>query len=139
MAARTLAQKLGLKPGLVACVINAPPHYRDLVPDVEVEFLDKLQPSADFIHAFASGTAELWDLMQAGKHCMAIDGSLWISWPKKASGVSTPLSFQAVRNCGLNAGLVDVKVCSVDAVWSALKFVYRKRDRAKRRVPSPVS
>jgi len=134
MAVRTLAQKLGLKPGLVVCVINAPRHYPALVADAEVELLDKLQPSADFVHAFARDAAELWNLIEAGRHCLAADGALWISWPKKASGVPSGLSFQAIRACGRNAGLVDVKVCSVDAVWSALKFVYRKRDRAKRRV-----
>ena len=131
MAERTLAQKLGLKPGLVACVINAPPHYSDLVSDADVALHETMYPSADFIHAFARGTVELCDLVQAAKCCMAVDGMLWISWPKKASGVDSALSFRAVRQCGLNAGLVDVKVCSVDAVWSALKFVYRKHDRVK--------
>lgn len=133
MAQRTLAQKLGLKPTILACVMNAPPHYAALVSDVDVELHPTLQDSADFIHAFASSTEDLWVLMQAGKHHMAVDGALWISWPKKASGVKSSLSFGAVRQCGLDAGLVDVKVCSVDAVWSALKFVYRKRDRAKLR------
>lgn len=133
MAQRTLAQKLGLKPNILACVINAPPHYAALVSDVDVELHPTLQYSADFIHMFPGSTQELWVLMQAGKHHMAVDGALWISWPKKASGIKSSLSFGAVRQCGLDAGLVDVKVCSVDAVWSALKFVYRKRDRAKLR------
>jgi hypothetical protein len=56
---------------------------------------------------------------------------LWISWPKKSSGVETDLNENIVRDIGLAAGLVDVKVCAVDEIWSGLKFVYRLRDRAK--------
>lgn len=129
MAERTLAQKLGLKPDMVACVINAPKHYPELVADAQVEFHALMKPSADFIHVFASDTVELWELVQVGKHCLDPNGALWISWPKKASGVETPLSFSVVRQCGLTAGLVDAKICSVDDVWSALKFVYRREDR----------
>jgi hypothetical protein len=56
---------------------------------------------------------------------------LWVSWPKKSSGVSTDLSENIVRNIGLAAGLVDVKVCAVNEVWSELKFVFRLKDRAQ--------
>jgi len=58
------------------------------------------------------------------------NGMLWISWPKKASGVTTDLTENIVRQIGLDAGLVDVKVCAVNDVWSGLKFVYRLKDRA---------
>jgi len=60
---------------------------------------------------------------------LAPAGMLWIAWPKKASGVTTDLSENHVRDIGLDAGLVDVKVCAIDAVWSGLKFVRRLKDR----------
>jgi len=59
------------------------------------------------------------------------DGALWISWPKRASGVSTDLDENVVRAIGLASSLVDVKVCAVDDTWSGLKFVYRLADRPK--------
>ena len=62
---------------------------------------------------------------------MADTGMVWIGWPKKAAGVATDLTEDAVRRAGLSAGLVDVKVCAIDATWSGLKFVRRLRDRAK--------
>jgi hypothetical protein len=60
---------------------------------------------------------------------MTVDGALWIAWPKRASGVPTDLGDNVVREYGLAAGLVDVKVCAVDETWSAIKFVVRLRDR----------
>ena len=57
-------------------------------------------------------------------------GGLWIAWPKRASGVETDLGERAIRELGLDAGLVDNKVCAIDATWSALRFVYRLADRA---------
>ena len=62
---------------------------------------------------------------------LAPAGILWVSWPKKSSGVATDLTENDVRNIGLEAGLVDVKVCAVDDVWSGLKFVIRLKDRKK--------
>ncbi len=57
---------------------------------------------------------------------------IWIAWPKKSSGVTTDLSFDSVQRIGLEAGLVDVKICAIDDTWSGLKFVYRLKDRAAR-------
>jgi expansin (peptidoglycan-binding protein) len=59
---------------------------------------------------------------------------LWVSWPKKASGVATDLTENDVRKIGLDCGMVDVKVCAVSDVWSGLKFVFRVKDREKRKV-----
>ena len=56
---------------------------------------------------------------------------IWIAWPKKSSGVATDLSFERVQRIGLDAGLVDVKICAIDETWSGLKFVYRLKDRSK--------
>ena len=57
------------------------------------------------------------------------NGMIWIAWPKKSSGVKTDLTFENVQRIGLDAGLVDVKICAVDEIWSGLKFVYRLKDR----------
>jgi hypothetical protein len=57
-------------------------------------------------------------------------GMLWIAWPKKSSGVVSDLSENRVQDIGLNAGLVDVKVCAINETWSGLKFVYRLKDRS---------
>jgi len=58
---------------------------------------------------------------------------IWIAWPKKSSGVATDLTFERVQRIGLDAGLVDVKICAIDDTWSGLKFVYRLKDRASRK------
>jgi hypothetical protein len=66
------------------------------------------------------------------KQALAPDGALWISWPKGASKVPTDVNENVARGIGLRHGLVDVKVCAVDDVWSGLKFVYRLKDRPKK-------
>ena len=58
------------------------------------------------------------------------NGMIWIAWPKKSSGVTTDLTFEPVQRIGLDAGLVDVKICAIDDTWSGLKFVYRLKDRS---------
>jgi hypothetical protein len=63
---------------------------------------------------------------------LATNGMIWIAWPKKSSGVATDLCFERVQRIGLNSGLVDVKICAVDEVWSGLKFVIRLKDRPLR-------
>ena len=60
---------------------------------------------------------------------LAPDGALWVAWPKKSSGVATDLDFEFVQRTGLDAGLVDNKVCAIDETWSGLKFVFRVKDR----------
>ena len=64
---------------------------------------------------------------------ISVNGMLWIAWPKKSSAVATDLSFDIVQQTGLQAGLVDVKICAVNEIWSGLKFVYRLKDRESRR------
>ena len=84
----------------------------------------------DFMMWFARSKQELSDLEQVVKS-LAPSGMLWVSWPKKSSGVSSDLDENKVRSVGLAAGLVDVKVCAVSEVWSGLKFVRRLKDRQK--------
>jgi hypothetical protein len=83
----------------------------------------------DFVLLFTKSAGSLKkDFAKLAKFLVP-DGMLWVAWPKKSSGVSTDLSDNSVREIGLRAGLVDVKVCAVTDVWSGLKFVYRIRDR----------
>jgi hypothetical protein len=80
---------------------------------------------------FVKTQAELTKSFAASAKQLAPAGMLWVSWPKKTSGVASDLDENIVRKIGLDAGLVDVKVCAVNDVWSGLKFVIRLKDRAK--------
>ncbi len=91
---------------------------------------EQLGAQLDFIQLFVTQRADLKHRFKDAKKCLARNGSLWISWPKKASGTPTDLNENSIREIGLGIGLVDVKVCAVDETWSGLKFVYRLKDRA---------
>ena len=126
-----LAKKLGIKPGQRIVVLSGPPGYRktlDALPE-KVNCAERLSEKLDLIQLFVTSQAELKQRFNQAKRCLAADGALWISWPKKASGVATDLNENVVREIGLALGLVDVKVCAVDETWSGLKFVYRLKDR----------
>ncbi len=126
-----LAKKLGVKPGTRVAVINAPPDYAELLAPLPegVILADHLSDNAAFIHLFAIERSVLESHLPDARDALRSDGMLWLSWPKKASGVATDLDGGVIRSLGLDAGLVDVKVCAVDATWSGHKFVYRKKDR----------
>jgi hypothetical protein len=81
---------------------------------------------------FVDSTRTLHKDLSKLKQKLASDGILWVSWPKKSSGVETDLSFDIVQQSGLKIGLVDVKICAVNDIWSGLKFVYRLKDRSSR-------
>jgi hypothetical protein len=126
---KPLPSKLGLKPGMRFVALNAPPDLDALLagaPDLE-----RLGRIACFDCALAFATTEraLAALFAKLAPKLLDTGMIWIAWPKKASGVATELTENVVRRVGLATGLVDVKVCAVDATWSGLKFVRRLRDR----------
>jgi hypothetical protein len=85
--------------------------------------------SFPFIQCFCTELRDLERRFPILKKQLAPDGMLWISWPKGSSKVPTDLNENVIRDVGLRNGLVDVKVCAVDDIWSGLKFVYRLRDR----------
>ncbi len=87
----------------------------------------------DFIHLFTRSRTELESLLPGLDEALQADGMIWISWPKKASKVPTEVDEGLVRATALAQGLVDVKVCAVDSVWSGLELVIRKENRAARR------
>jgi hypothetical protein len=125
-----LPKKLGLKPKLRVSIQNMPAEVRAELKDA----LDECAPAkstADFAMLFVKTQAELTKSFAASAKQLAPAGMLWVSWPKKTSGVASDLDENIVRKIGLDAGLVDVKVCAVNDVWSGLKFVIRLKDRAK--------
>ncbi len=126
-----LIRKLGLESGHKAVFLDAPSHYLDLLGELpeSVQVLTRLGRQMDFIHYFATQETALRRRLPAIRRALALDGKLWISWAKKSSPLATDLAEGAVRSAGLDAGLVDVKICAVDEDWSGLKFVYRIEDR----------
>lgn len=123
---RSLADKLGIKPGMRVAVISAPEGYP--LP-AGVKRVDPPAKPLDFIHLFTVNRSELEKRVPDLKAMLVPSGMLWISWYKKTSKLPTDLDENIIREIGLEHGLVDVKVAAVDEVWSALKFVYRLKDR----------
>lgn len=130
---KPLSQKLGLKPGFCIFVDGAPKDYRKLVgawPN-GATLVTKASGKLDAIHMFAIEAKGLAARLSKYRDAIAPDGMIWVSWPKKSSGVATDLSDVVVRDTALPLGLVDIKVCAIDEVWSGLKFVIPKAQRAK--------
>ncbi len=130
-----LIKKLGIKPGFRVAFLQAPEGLiasLDLSPETAVCSPASRQP-LDFILLFVKNKRELEKKFSPAASKLKPDGMLWISWPKKASGIKTDLNENVVREVGLSEGLVDVKVCAVDETWSGLKFVFRLKDRPKLR------
>jgi len=129
-----LIKKLGIKPGQNVAIVNAPKTFlaSELKPLPENVRLTSAQAAKqlDFIMLFVNSTKALQKELPKLKRKLARDGILWVSWPKKSSGVETDLSFDIVQQSGLKIGLVDVKICAVNEIWSGLKFVYRLKDRS---------
>ena len=129
-----LFRKLGYKEGFRALILNMPPGYHDLLKGLPggITFDNSdFHGTYDLIHLFAASRTELLKYMPGIKDHLDKKGMIWISWPKRASSVKTDLNDMIVRETGLLTGLVDVKVCAVDEVWSGLKFVFRLKDRKK--------
>ncbi|MFD1156603.1 DUF3052 family protein [Roseovarius aestuarii] len=128
---RPLHAKLGLKPGIKAVLLDEPDNYAELLgPNVpDVVFQRKLTSGAAFTHLFTTRRAELEKSLRIALPVMARDGMIWVSWPKKASKRPTDVTEDVIREIALPMGLLDVKVCAVDAVWSGLKLMIRKELR----------
>ena len=126
-----LVQKLGIKAGQKAVILNAPRGYRKTLGALPegASIAESLSSASEFIHFFTTERGELERKFAGLKRKLLPHGMLWISWPKGAANVETDLNENIVREVGLKTGLVDVKVCAVDEVWSGLKFVYRLKDR----------
>ena len=131
-----LPKKLGLKPNLRVAFFQLPVEVKtelkkaladcQLVKDAK-DSSDKF----DFAMIFIKSQADMKEQFSRLARRLTPAGMLWVSWPKKTSGVVTDLGENDVRRIGLAAGLVDVKVCAVNEIWSGLKFVIRVKDRTK--------
>ena len=128
-----LPRKLGIKPGHAVALLRAPEDFDVTLgplPD-GVSVRRRAAGRLDVIVAFCGARRTLERGIDAWAGVLEPDGGLWIAWPKRSSGVVTDLTEADVRAIGLAAGLVDNKVCAIDATWSGLRFVYRLADRSR--------
>lgn len=126
-----LVKKIGIKPGWRVALIGAPPGFAKLLAPVpaDVSFVTARARDVNVALLFVAKQSDLTRAFKATATKLVIDGMLWVAWPKQTAGVATDLVEGKVRDIGLAGGLVDVKVCAIDATWSGLKFVRRLRDR----------
>lgn len=126
-----LARKLGIKSGMIVRVVNAPADYAVLVDPLPdgVVISSKAGKELDLVHVFTKTQSELVKSLMTYQKKIKQNGVIWVSWPKKASGVSSEVNEDTVREVALPLGLVDIKVCAVDDVWSGLKLMIRKENR----------
>ncbi|MBP6001864.1 MAG: DUF3052 family protein [Pyrinomonadaceae bacterium] len=126
-----LAKKLGIKDGWDVLTINAPDDYADLVAPLPdgVTLSEGARSGVDLIHLFTNSRDELSEKLGICVRAIKQDGSIWVSWYKKAAKLPTEITEDTVREAAFPLGLVDVKVCAVDERWSALKLVIRKENR----------
>ena len=131
-----LPQKLGIKPGTIVVLIDAPEDYRKLLGQIPsgVNFATRPVGNTKFVHVFAKERGALLKHLQSLRQKIADDAVVWVSWPKKSSGVATNVTEDVIRAVALPIGFVDIKVCAVDDTWSGLKLMIRKTNR---KIPSP--
>ncbi len=126
-----LAKKLEIKPGFRVALDEVPPEVKAELKEAlaACQFVPGLKKHVDFLMIFAKSKEDVADDFEHLSKSLTPAGMFWVCWPKKSSGVATDLNENIVREIGLAAGLVDVKVCAVTEVWSGLKFVRRVKDR----------
>lgn len=126
-----LGKKLGLKEGMKIRLAHAPGHYFDLFTDMpqRLEWIKDKKTKKNLIHYFTTEVSDLLKNMSTLKEEIETDGIIWISWPKKSAKIQTNITENDIRDIALKNGLVDIKVCAVDDVWSALKLVIRVKER----------
>ena len=121
-----LAKKLGLKAGLTVLTIDAPANYLALIAPTEaLTFAARPGRTVDLVHGFFTTASALSKALKAVRERCGSGVTMWVSWPKKRSGLATEVGEDLIRALALPLGFVDVKVCAVDEVWSGLKLVVR--------------
>jgi hypothetical protein len=128
---RSLADKLGIRAGCCLLLAGAPADsaaYLDALPP-GVRFARRPGRHADVAHLFVAGREELRTGLAVMRRRLRADAVLWVSWPKRSSGLAGDVTEDTIRELALPLGFVDVKVCAIDAVWSALKLVVRREHR----------
>ena len=125
-----LPTKLGIKPGATVALLNAPPGFEEqLGPLPSASVRRRLGGRFDVIVCFLGRRRDLERRIDSLRAALQPDGGLWLAWPKRSSGVATDLDENALREVVLSTGLVDNKVCAIDATWSGLRFVWRRELR----------
>jgi len=126
-----LARKLGIKAGMLLHPVHPPANYMALLDSLpeNVTVVDGVAEEIDLVHLFTKNRSELLELLTRYKRKIKQNGAIWVSWPKKASGIQSEITEDTVREVALPLGLVDIKVCAVDETWSGLKLVIRKENR----------
>ena len=129
-----LAKKLGIRDGFVIRLVNPPAYYFDLFEDmpVNIQILTDSKTTKNLIHYFTKQADDLRRDILSLKQEICHNGMIWISWPKKASKVTTDITEDVIRDLALSNGLVDIKVCAIDQIWSGLKLVIPVKDRVKK-------
>ena len=127
----SLVKKLGIKDGFKLLLVNEPDYYLQLFQDfpATVEIVKTPTTGVNIIHYFTKEALELQNDIVGLKNGIKQNGMIWISWPKKASKVATDLDEDIIRRIALQNGLVDIKVCAIDEIWSGLKLVIPVKDR----------
>jgi len=131
-----LARKLSLKNGMRVWRSGMPNSVVSKIAEegLKLEVLDRPEPRIDAAHLFVSEREELERKLDKLSKLINPSGFIWVSWPKKASNVPTDISEDVIRELALPMGLVDVKVCAVDDIWSGLKLMIRKELRSRERI-----
>lgn len=129
-----LARKLDIVAGAEVFLFGEPKDYRELVKPLPdgVRFVSRMGSETDVVHVFATERGRLEKGIAEARAMLKPDGVIWASWPKKSSKVETDITEDTIREIALPLGLVDVKVCAVDDVWSGLKLVIRRENRLPR-------
>jgi len=127
---KRLAEKLDIREGFRIAVVNSPEQYAQVLGRLPpgVVIVKRVEGPLDLVHFFTKSRVELEKNFPKFKKRLVSDGVFWVSWPKVSSKVAADLNETVVREVGLRNGLVDVKVISIDEVWSGLKFVLRLKD-----------
>lgn len=120
-----LEKKLGYKEGIIIKLVNEPPYYFSLFNSLPENIKNEKSPQVkkDLIHVFFTEMEQLHSELSSLKNEIKLNGIIWVSWYKKASKIPTDITEDVIRNFALLNGLVDVKVCSIDNLWSGLKLV----------------
>jgi hypothetical protein len=124
-----LPKKLGIKENFRVVLLDLPAEVKAELKSALAGCHVTKDGPVDFAMLFVKSAGELKEQFSRVAKLLAPAGMLWVSWPKKASGLASDLDENEVRRIGLEAGLVDVKVCAVNEIWSGLKFVIRVKDR----------
>lgn len=128
-----LAKKLGFAPGMSIAVLGAPPEYAEWVAPLpkDTRLVRRLPKTPVAVHLFVTDRVELTRRLESLRASIDPGGYVWVSWPKKSAKVTTDITEDVIRTVALPMGWVDVKVCAVSEVWSGLKLMIRRSERAR--------